>query len=78
MAPTPCCSAYCGRLWSFSFGGRVDRGWSGNAAGKVFRDADKLSDFPDFIRIGFAREFLPHFQYYWIKCEQPMAIEGCV
>jgi hypothetical protein len=28
----------------------VDRSWLGNAAGKGFRQADKLPDFPDFFR----------------------------
>jgi hypothetical protein len=38
----------------------MSRGRFGVAAGKRFRQPDELSDFPDFFRERFAREFLPH------------------
>ena len=34
------------------------------AAGKGFRQTNELSDFPDFFRERFAREFLPHLQFH--------------
>lgn len=36
----------------------------GRAAGKSFRQPEKLPDFPDVFRKRFTREFLPHLQFH--------------